>query len=320
MKYTMRVQLQTILMGALCSAPAFSSDRNFEAYSISRNDGTTIQYYLQKPHLPASRILLIVLQGSDCNSVTHDKFIYDVLRNAWPAADLLVVEKYGITADLTKSASAERPDCPDLYIEKDSPTQRLDDLKRVTRKVLENADYQSVIVLGGSEGATIAAMFAAKTHLPDAVVLINGGGRWFLDDVLHSIGKQSPGETLQQDLDGFKGFAAHVTSSERFDLQVSNHGYSWWREMLTIDQQELLQKITTPVLVVQSGKDESVLPAAVSTLQEQLRKSGKNNIDWVVYPDLDHGLSDSKGNSEAAQVVAGIHRWLQTQLKIHSGK
>lgn len=263
---------------------------------------------------------MIVLQGSDCNSVTHDKFIYDVLRNAWPSADLLVVEKYGITADLAKSSSAERPDCPDLYIEKDSPTQRFDDLKRVTRKLLEHADYRAVIVLGGSEGATIATMFAAETHLPDAVVLINGGGRWFLDDVLHSIAKQSSGDDLQQQLEGFKGFSTQVISGPPFDLEVSNHGYGWWREMLTTDHQALLEKITSPVFIVQSGKDESVSPAAVATMQEQLRKSGKNNIDWVVYPDLDHGLSDPKGNSEAAQVVAGIHRWLQTQLKIHSGK
>lgn len=223
----MRIQLQTILIGALWCASAPVLSNAIEAYSISRNDGTTIQYYLQKLHLPASQVLLIVLQGSDCNSVAHDDFIYDTLRNAWPSADLLVVEKYGITSDLAKSASAERPDCPNLYIEKDSPTQRLDDLTRVTRKVLENANYQSLVVLGGSEGATIAAMFAATTHLPDAVVLINGGGRWFLDDVLHSIEQQSSSHELQPQLEGFKGFAAQVISGPPFDLDVSNHGYGW---------------------------------------------------------------------------------------------
>lgn len=90
--------------------------------------------------------------------------------------------------------------------------------------------------------------------------------------------------------------------------------------MLTKDHQALLEKITSPVFIVQSGKDESVSPAASSAVQEQLRKSGKNNIDWVVYPKLDHGLSNPEGNSEATQVVAGIHRWLQSRLKIHSGK
>lgn len=191
----------------------------------------------------------------------------------------------------------------------------MQDLKSVVSHVLDKGGYTKVIAMGGSEGAAVAALFAAETGLPSAVVLINGGGRWFLDDVLHNIRATSSADTLQSDLKGFEGFAAHVVSSEPFNLEVSNHGYEWWHSVLTTDFQSVLREIEVPVLVTQGGRDESVSPEAVVEMVKSLQQAGKTNIKLALYPDLNHGLVTPDGQHRAKQVVSEIGEWLQVNLQ-----
>lgn len=288
---------------------------------IYREDGVAIHYYLEKASQGSdSETLLIALQGSDCNSVKHSKFAQMQTKSIWPLADLLFVEKPGITASLPYSSDTERPDCPAYYIHKDSPTQRAQDVKSVVDHVLEGRRYRNIIAMGGSEGATVAAIFAAESGIPDAVVLINGGGRWFLDDVLHSIRSTSSSNDLQSELNGFNGFAEHILKSEPFHLEMSGHGYGWWRSMLTIDQQSVLNEIKAPVLVVQGGRDESVSLEAVAEMVASLQQSGKNNIELEAYANLNHGLSTTDGKYMAKQVFTEINSWLKAKLQTNPNK
>lgn len=282
---------------------------------ITRNDGSTAHFYLQSNSEGKAKTLLIYFQGSDCNSVVHDKFVQSHAKAVWPAADVLTVEKRGITADLPYRADGERPDCPAEYIQHDNPQQRVADIQLVLNSVLPHHQYNNVIALGGSEGAQIAAMVAAASDDVDAAVLINSGGRYFLDDVRHNIALTTPPDAREEALRGFNEFAKHILTNEPIAVEVSNHGYSWWRSMLTYDLQNILLSVNGPTLIIQSGQDLSVSPDAATTMIENLRTSEKTNFDFVVYPDLDHGLLNSAGISMVDKVVRDIHLWLKKQLK-----
>lgn len=272
-----------------------------------------IHFYLEtQSKRREEKILLIYFQGSNCNSVTQDRFLQQHVRDAWPSADLLFIEKRGITADLPYSSEAERPDCPKEYIQRDSPQQRVDDIKVVLDFVLRENSYQSVIALGGSEGALVAAMYAVQSKAVTNVVLINAGGRSFLDDVLHNIRSTSPPGKIEEELSGFNGFAGHILSSEPFDLEVSNHGYHWWRNVLTIDLKSVLDSVDVPTLIIQAGQDKSVSPEAVVTMVENLHTAGKDNISFLFYPDIDHGLIDTAGISMASKIIGDINQWLRS--------
>jgi pimeloyl-ACP methyl ester carboxylesterase len=313
----MKPSVTAIWMGAFffVSATAFSSDGVDVPSQLQRDDGTSIHFYIDRAtDNRNSETLLIALQGSDCNSVKQDAFIRDHAKNVWPSADMLLLEKPGITTSLTFSSNPERPDCPATYIRQDNPAQRVKDLKAVASEVLGKGKYTRVIAIGGSEGAVIVAKFAAETGLPGAAVLINGGGRWFLDDVLHNIRSTSSADTLQSDLKGFKGFAEQVLSSEPFDIEVSNHGYGWWRSMLTQDFQSVLGEIKVPVLIVQGERDVNVSPEAAIEMVNSLRKSGKTNLELAVYPDLNHALATPDGQYRTQQVLADINVWLKATL------
>lgn len=292
------------------------SEASYAGSSIEREDGASISYYLEAAsENNSSNTLFVFFQGSDCNSVKHNELIRQLSQAIWPSADLLLIEKPGITSSLSLESNPERPDCPGFYIENDSPEQRAKDANAVLDNVAKDNQYKTIIALGGSEGAVVAALLAADYSVVDAIVMINGGGRWFLDDVVHNIKSTSPESESTSILEGFKGFVDKILNSEPFDVEASNHGYAWWRSALTIDQKSVLNRVNVPALVIQGGRDQSVSPEAVRELIEDLHSIGKSNIELMTYPEMDHGLSDPGGQRMTQEIAECISGWLKAKLE-----
>lgn len=291
-----------------------NSAEDITTRTASRGDGSPISYYLvQYPH--DTDTLLLILQGSDCNSVLNIDSILSDYKNVWPEADILLVEKYGINRKLKYSTDPARKDCPAQYLEKDSPAQRVADIKTVLDTVRKDGQYKTFILLGGSEGAVIANLVTADIDYIDATIAFNGGGRWFIDDVSHSIAaKYNNPEETRKESDGFKGFAEHVLNSKPFELDVSGHGYHWWQQMLSIDQLDTLKKVNSPLLIIQGGIDTSVSPQKTDELLQRLKELGRSNIEYRRYEKLDHGFKDSDGKSQRKEVLTDMNIWLQSKL------
>lgn len=282
--------------------------------TASRDDGSPISYYLVQ-HAHGADTLLLILQGSDCNSVLKIESILTEYKNVWPEADVLLIEKYGINRKLKYSSDPARKDCPAQYLEKDNPAQRVADINTVLDIVRKDGQYKKLILLGGSEGAVIANLVSADIDSIDATIAFNGGGRWFIDDVSHSIAvKHKNPAAARKEVDDFKGFAEHVLNSKPFELEVSGHGYHWWQQMLSIDQLDTLIKVNSPLLIIQGGRDTSVSPQKTDELVQRLKELGKNNIEYRRYEALDHGLKNSDGRNLRKEVIRDINIWLQSKL------
>ncbi|HHQ4630594.1 alpha/beta hydrolase family protein [Aeromonas hydrophila] len=291
-----------------------SNAEDITTRTASRDDGSPISYYLVQ-HSDKSDTLLLILQGSDCNSVLNIDSILSDYKNVWPEADVLLIEKYGINHKLNYSTDPARKDCPAQYLEKDNPAQRVADIKTVLDIVRKDDQYKKFILFGGSEGAVIANLVTADIDYIDATISFNGGGRWFIDDVSHSIAvKHNNPEEARKDIDDFKGFAEHVLNSKPFELEVSGHGYHWWQQMLSLDQVDTLQNIKSPLLIIQGGRDTSVSPQKTDELWQRLKDLGKNNIEYWRYEKLDHGLKNSDGKILRKEVVGDMNMWLMSKL------
>ncbi|HEH9406322.1 TPA: dienelactone hydrolase family protein [Aeromonas bestiarum] len=291
-----------------------SNAEDITTRTASRDDGSHISYYLAQ-HSDKSDTLLLILQGSDCNSMLKIDSIFSDYKYVWPEADVLLVEKYGIDSKLKYSTDSARKDCPALYLEKDNPAQRVADIKVVLDTVRKDGQYKTFILLGGSEGAVIANLMSADVDYIDATISFNGGGRWFIDDVSHSIAAEHKNiETARKEIDGFKGFAEHVLNSKPFELEVSGHGYHWWQQMLSIDQLDTLKKVKSPLLIIQGGIDTSVSPQKTDEMMQRLKELGKSNIEYRRYEALDHGFKNSNGKSLRKEVVSDMNIWLQSKL------
>jgi len=285
-----------------------------ESFKIARNDGTNITYYLLAQDNP-EKTLLVLIQGSDCNSVRHNKRINSEFPGVMPQASILTVEKYGISAELPWSNASERDDCPAAYIENDSPKQRVKDYTQVLSTLRKERKYKRIILLGGSEGAVVANLLASELPYINATVSLNGGAPRFIDDVLHNIKSQSPSaEAYQEAANGFTGFYKHILNSEPFELSMSGHGYRWWRNMFEIDQTAILSKVETPLLLIQSGMDKNV---SVRLAQEQATELSKDqpNIEFKMYNNLDHSFKRPDGSSRVDDVVQDIKSWLDDSHK-----
>jgi hypothetical protein len=285
-------------------------------FPIERGDHSRIDYYLER-RAPSGRggTLLVVLQGSDCNSVTRIDAIHRDLAAVLPDADRLTIEKYGITAALPYSDETERPDCPAAYLLHDTPMQRARDAAAVVGRLAAEHGYARVVVLGGSEGAVVANLLAARSPRIDAIIGFGGGGRWFLDDVLHSIAASDlPAGQRVRAVNDLRGMARHLARGGTVPA-MSDHGAAWWRTTLGIDQLAVLRTVRAPVLLIQGGADASASTADLRRMVDALARpaSGPESVRLRVYPALDHRLRGPDGVSQMDRVAVDMMNWLREQ-------
>lgn len=311
----MRKAAVCALLGCLLMAPAMASEtqntgkETVRTENLARQDGSAVHYYLLHRQAEPSRKLLVLIQGSDCNSAKNNRFMVDTFGGAFPDHDILLVEKYGITDALPfNDRDDERADCPAETMLNDSLSVRVSDYAAVLDRL--KGEYDTVLLLGGSEGATVAEHTALASPAVDAVVAVNGGGRFFLDDVTDSF-RNSPQPLEESQLAGFLAFTDAVKRNEvADDMLVSQHGTRWWREFLAADAQQVLNGQTKPVLVIQTLNDTNV---SVTSFK-QMQKAVENPVvTFRTFDNLDHYFKDTDGNRHTAQILAVIRDWYTAQ-------
>ncbi|EKE87538.1 alpha/beta hydrolase [Idiomarina xiamenensis] len=276
----------------------------FQSYQLNRDSGQPpLRYYLAQRQ-PANDKLLLLLQGSDCRSVSHNQTIKQSLWQVWPAADVLLVDKWGLTAD------SRDGNCPSSYLEHDSPSQRVADLNRV----LEQLHYSQLVVVGGSEGAVVANLLRAQRHDIAATISFSGGGRYFAADVEHNIEQSVPRSEVAEALNGFRQFTHTVlAASAPIEVDSSDHGYRWWREMLELDQQALIAAADSPLLLLQAGQDQAVSLAATEAMVAALAAPA-----WLTYKrldKLDHGLREADSSTISDRAITLMRSWLAHSIE-----
>src|SRR5690554_1401920 len=263
-----------------------------------RADGSEILYYLDNPE---AENLLVIFQGSDCNSVRHMESVNTIWQAFRPEAALLTIEKYGIGAKLPY-ASGERDDCPREYLQHDTMAQRITDGVQIIEAL--RPSYREITLAGGSEGGSIAIGVAAQTPNLHAVLALNSGSSSFQHDVEFSIQQTVPTEQLDEVLNGFRQFVKQVKeSNEPFPIEVSGHGYAFWKDAFARDLLQPLREIDAPVLVMQSADDESVDPERTRQEVKKIIAGGAKNVTLKMMPGLDHGFRDSSGTSRLREQI-----------------
>lgn len=282
----------------------------FQSATLKRDDDSLIHYYLSpSSDTSAADTLLLLLQGSDCRSVVQDLDGYLEYAQVWPAADVVMIEKYGLTAAQKDEKPERSEDCPTAYLLHDKPSQRQADAIQVLEEL--QTKYRHFIIMGGSEGAVIAARVCAL-YQASACILMNGGGRWFEDDVIHNI-RTTETEKTEEQIAGFREFAQFIRNTPEATAIVSEHGSQWWRQSLSTDLQEVIGRVASPVFMLQSELDTQVDVAAAAIMAAQLQKSGKQ-LEFQVLPGLDHAFKDGEGKSRKLTVILPVRKWLNQIL------
>ncbi|WP_417437090.1 alpha/beta hydrolase [Idiomarina abyssalis] len=295
--------LLSVIFLAISHCSMAASELTFETHTLKRSlaSESKITYHLGSREKPANNLLLI-LQGSDCRSPLSINSIKSVYPKVRPDADVLLIEKWELSPDINA--------CPHTYIDNDSPSQRVSDAKQVLKHLKEKRRYQSVYVLGGSEGAVIAVMLRKVLPGITATIAFNGGGNSFQNDIEHNIEASTPPEVTGAVLEEFRGFADKIRESDKaFAVDSSQHGYKWWKEMLTLKQTQVIESGKTPLLIIQSGQDNSVDPEQTHAMVESLGVS--ENVDYQFFEQLDHALRSDSSNDINDSALTAMREWFQ---------
>lgn len=293
------------------SLNVFASSMPYHKQTYNHN-GKEINYYVVQQGKQKSVNLLVLMQGSDCQSIVNNPNIVKRFGAVIPNSDILLVEKTGLNEEIGIDGQ-EVPDekCPVEYMKNDSPFERADNYIALLNKL--KGDYQRIIIVGGSEGATVANLVASKVNFITASVVLNSGGRYFLDDVLYSIQHTTPTQDVANSIEGFKQFAEAAKRKQLDENQfVSGHGPKWWYESLSIDSLNVIQSIKHPHLIIQTMNDVNV--DAYST--EKMIKDNQNpQISFKMYQNLDHFFKDNTGQLHTDIIVDDIQQWYRTEIK-----
>lgn len=292
--------------------PSFASYAEMSTHLLPRKDGSEISYYLDK-RAEKNQTLLVLMQGSDCNSIKNNMFIQETFGQWLPNSDVLMVEKYGITALLPYSQyDGERVDCPKSYKRHDNPKQRIEDYEAVLDKL--SSQYPNIILIGGSEGATMVHLVVTKRNDIKAAIALNGGGRFFLDDVLYNIRHTTPKEHVEDALNGFQQFADAIKNNQIDDEQfISEHSKIWWQQFFTIDLLKVIKSNQhTPVLIIQTLNDTNVNVDAFHQLSQDINQP---NVKFIKYNKLDHGFYNEQGERLTNEIISDIQQWYSKYTK-----
>ena len=286
-------------------------------FTLTRFDGSEIRYYLDRRGSTKTQPILMLIQGSDCNSVVNNPRI-PLIAEVMPSAAVLLVEKYAITPDLPFNREIARADCPATYRQNNVPEQRVMDYARVIAELRTSASSwwnREIIIVGGSEGAEIALEVAAITPEANRLIVFGFGSRHFEDDVLQSIrhDMEKAGlddSAMQQQVANFQDIFKAALSDRSSNEIVSGFSHAYWASMLSMDQLAMFRAIHAPVLAIQGTEDHNVSTEGARALMSQLHALGSSNVEYREYPGLDHAFTDREGATHWDRVIHDMSIWL----------
>lgn len=284
------------------SSPSFGSFLMSETFSVHRHDGSKIVFYLQLPERTASQKvpLLLILQGSQPESV----FDHSILKHDIPSryfTGLLMVEKPGVTRG--------SQDCSLEYLNRNNLNARLDDLVIVLNHLRKESWWNGeLLLLGGSEGGSLAVKVTNIISIKKTILVVTGGGMT-MEEALPVVIQQSMHGApendvqkvmleLQQKLEEIK----QNPESTELSFGACNT-YKYWNFVLWFRPMDLMLQTNTKYLLIHGDRDASHPVTSARMTFNKFNIVAPDRLDYWEIPDLDHSLIDSFGNSHMVEII-----------------
>lgn len=284
---------------------------SLSAETLLRPDSSAIYYYLDEPEAEKYPTV-VILQGSECLRVS-DKYPEYIQRILAGGAAALRVEKPGLHSAIAPG------DCPDEYLRLNTPQRRVLDLVMVVSELRKNESWDGRLVLvGGSEGAMIAAMTAPLLSETRGVVLMSGGGGLtFGEEVVESAGRQmldsgmEPAKVVEEKVAMRRflaGLAKNPTPYEEWgsDGKLARNTYLWWAHAVNLRLSNSLRRIEAPVLILHGVSDSGTPFRSAEILVEELTFAGKSGVEFRSY---------DGGHSPPPETVRDALDWALERLR-----
>jgi dipeptidyl aminopeptidase/acylaminoacyl peptidase len=161
-------------------------------------------------------------------------------------------------------------------------------------------DPKRIIVIGHSEGATIASMIAASDPAVAAVVLMAGVAKRGAD-----VSFEQQEDLLKSDTTMDEATKTSMREKQKDAAKAILEGREipgqpvvpWIREYFAYDPLPTIRKVKQPVLILQGERDRQVDRSHAAMLERALRDAGNTHVKVIVFPTLNHLFLPSKTGS-----------------------
>lgn len=307
MKTTASMRRAMPAASALAFAISFFSgpaQAETDAVSLTRPDGSRIDWSIDLPETGETHGIIVLAQGSGCEPVVQSANIR-LARAAFPDFAALTVEKYGIAPD------AEIADpfgsCPAAYHAHNTASQRTADYLQVLQ-ALKSAPWWNgeLVLFGGSMGGSVMARLAPEVHPDAAILLSTGGGTTFGDMVLETIPEEAHPQVERQ----FDDIRRHPDSTELW----AGSSYRFWADSLDRREVDDMLKTSASLLLIQGGNDTSSPVGVARAAADLFAERGRCNLTYWELPGLDHAMTDANGQSHLNGILDRAAGWLAMTL------
>jgi len=292
-----------------------SNGQRYEHFVLSQgSDLPRVEYYISKRVVGEAKApIVLYIQGSGCAPVfpenggptDHFSTVFTLTTEAaaHPELAVMVVNKPYVPARVVpKSGTATN--CPkefNNYFDVDSWVGQIGIALRHAR-ALPWIDTSKALVIGFSEGATIAASLAAREPGFTHVALVGGAGPdQYYDFVVKAYMKgeddEKTSETLSQLTDQLADILRYPNDPSRFWL---GHPYKRWASFFRTSTIRNLEASKARLYIVSGMDDMSTPVLSTEVIYSELAPMGKR-IVMRRLPHADHGLFTKEGKARAAE-------------------
>lgn len=257
----------------------------------------------KKPFAHPSGVFFYV-QGSEPATVT-DKI--GLLASAViMRGRVILVEKRG--------CGPEKIDTATFYRYDDKQTRVQDHLAVLDAYLKDVPPDVPVVVVGGSEGGDIAAMLAEKRPRITHLILIGSGGGISQKEEFELLVRQQPGYLGADNVQALDSVLNAIRTSTDSLAMWAGHPYKRWNSYLYDATVDHLKMVAAPILLLHGDADMNVPVTSARSLAEAFKKTGKNNLTYIEYPDVDHTLTNVRdGKSRYPLMEVDIVNWMTAQ-------
>lgn len=267
-----------------------------------RPDGSRIEWELTRPSSAWHGPLVVVAQGSSCESVTRSRGVASFSQVFSSDFAILLVEKLGVAWGDDKQDKDGNPLCSEVFNAEFTVQSRVDDYGRVLEEI-KGADWWDgkLILAGGSEGGSAMAMLSQKLEPTGAILMSSIGDQTFGEMVLDVIGEEGRSYALK----AFEEARGDPSGTKTF----GGVSYAYWAKTIDLKPLSYITSPKTTYLIVQGGRnDEPTSVHARAAFDAASQALGCNVVYWEL-AGLDHGFSDRRGVGHIEKISRQLHAW-----------
>ena len=283
-----------------------------EHFTILRLNDKLIDVYMQRPAGLQKVPIILLMEGSGCDSLV-DPF-FEISQDFAAQYARVVVEKIGV------HRGDDGKHCSEEYLRYNTVSLRITDYLQTMAHFRTAAKWWNgqLYVIGMSEGgltAGVVAAFAPETRR--VAILSYGGGLTmaearpdaFVTEALKN--KETPAQAIGERANAIRTYdeiRKDPTWTKTFDGDTNT--YAWWASVLDLRLDNLLPDVTAPIYIAQGTADEEMPVRSSQVAAEHLHSLGRTNYLYCEYDGLSHEYNTADGQSKLVEVFLDALDWL----------